>query len=300
MKQTFISWNPSKKTLPLLITINDIIEDYQGQGYTLTIRQLYYQLVARDIIPNSIREYHKIVTTVSKARLAGIVDWSAIEDRVRVTKSNSHWDSPESILRTAANSYYKDRWENQHIHLEVWSEKDAVSGIIEPVCRKLDVTFMANRGYSSQSALYSAYQRFDSMLCRGKSIVILYLGDHDPSGMDMGRDIQDRMGLFLEQTLYAEGLDSDCFKFERIALNLEQINKYNPPENPAKATDSRFKAYASKFGTKSWELDALEPPVLSELVKSSIEFYVDWEVFEEVERIEEEEREKIIKASQNL
>lgn len=286
MKQQFINWRPSGKSIGLLTKIGEILTSYEAQGYHLTIRQLYYQLVARDLISNNLRSYHAIVNLVSQGRLAGLIDWDMIEDRVRVPLRNTHWDNPRQIIHAAASSYYKSRWEGQENYIEVWAEKDAISNIVEPVCRKWDVLFMANRGYSSQSAMYDAYERFRSKDTEGLNLTIIYLGDHDPSGLDMTSDIDGRMELFLSR---GEDL------VNRIALNMDQIRRYNPPENPAKVTDSRYKKYVAEHGESSWELDALEPAVLSTLVEDTILEYLDQDKFDKIGKAEQKVKTNIRK-----
>lgn len=244
----------------LLGKINAILADYQRQGYTLSLRQLYYQLVSRDIVENNLRSYKNVGNLVSDGRLAGLIDWAAIEDRGRDYVLPSHWGSPDEIVRAAAQGYAIDKWVDQPIHVEVMCEKDALSGVLEPVCRDLDVGFSANRGYSSSSALYYAGKRMAKARRSGKGNLILYFGDHDPSGMDMTRDVRERLELFSRGPI----------KTVRMALNMDQVEQYNPPENPAKTTDSRAADYIAQFGESSWELDALEPAVLSELVRSAV------------------------------
>jgi hypothetical protein len=287
MNEKFISWRPTGKSKALLSKINEVLELYRQQGYRLTLRQLYYQLVSRDYIPNNVKSYATTGDLVSNARLSGIIDWDMIEDRVRVAQARQHWNSPAEILGAAANSYYRDHWANQKIHLEVWCEKDAVSNILQPVCSKYDVIFMANRGYSSSSAMYDAYRRFRHASALEQKNIIIYFGDHDPSGIDMTRDVQDRIGLFLYGEQEGEdGKNSWPFDgVEREALNMDQIEKYDPPENPAKVTDSRYNAYVERFGLSSWELDALEPSVLSGLVEEAIKRHIDMEEFEKVNKL---------------
>jgi hypothetical protein len=294
MKQAFITWKPNVKSKILLNHIIDILDLYEKQGYKLTLRQLYYQLVSRDVISNTVKSYNIIGNLVNNARLAGYIDWDMIEDRSRHFSKNSHWDSPSQIIEAAARGYYKNKWENQVNYIEVWCEKDAISNIIEPVCSKYDVLFMANRGYSSQSAMYEAYQRLLQQQQYGKNISIIYLGDHDPSGIDMTRDIIDRIGLFL----YGEECEFEGM--ERIALNMDQIRKYDPPENPAKMTDTRFRTYEEKYGTSSWELDALEPSVLSELVENKISGYIDFDLLDDIEKIEKNEKLQIQKVADDF
>jgi hypothetical protein len=293
MTEFFKEWNPSIRSQQLVFHINEILEEYREMGYILTLRQLYYQLVSRDIIMNSVKEYGKIGNVVSNGRMAGLIDWNMIEDRTRTPQQNSHWDDPAEILRAAAQGYYRSRWEKQNIYVEVWCEKDAVSNIILPVCRRFDVAFMANKGYSSQSAMYEASKRLASSIEEGTPVSIIYVGDHDPSGIDMTRDIDDRLGLFV----FGEG---NLGTVDRVALNMDQVEEYNPPRNPAKVTDTRFQIYEVTYGTSSWELDALEPKVLESIIEKAIKQHIDEEAWEEVEILEKEHKDKLQKIADNF
>ena len=248
-------------TLAIIEQANDIISIYEDQGYSLTLRQLYYQFVARDLLENTERNYKKLGEVVSNARLAGLIDWDAIEDRTRQLKSLAHWNGPSDIINAAYQSFRIDKWDNQPNRVEVWVEKDALVGVLERVCNRYDVSYFACRGYVSQSEMYSAAKRFERYWHRGQSVTVLHLGDHDPSGIDMTRDIESRVLMFLE------GLDCSV---NRLALNWEQIELYNPPPNPAKTTDARFQSYQQDYGNESWELDALEPSVIDQLIEDHI------------------------------
>ena len=154
---------------------------------------------------------------------------------------------------------------------------------------------MANKGYSSQTALYDAANRFKETIDEkiGRQVTVLYVGDHDPSGIDMVRDITERLDLFME--------DYSCYlTVERIALNMDQVKLYDPPENPAKTTDSRFNSYKTKYGTSSWELDALEPKVLSQIVEDAIYDHVDQDDFERVEVEDQEGKDLLNKICEDI
>jgi hypothetical protein len=289
-KEKFTDHKFNEASLKLIETCNGILEEYRSQGYKLSLRQLYYQLVARDFIENSVKSYKRIGDMVSNARLAGLLDWGMIEDRGRETVGNPHWETPAGILRSAAHSFKMDRWVGQDNYVEVFVEKDALSGILLPVCGELDVRFTANKGYSSSSAMYEASKRILGAAQRGCNIHIIYLGDHDPSGIDMTRDIRERFDLFT----YA------CnFEVHRLALNYDQVELWNPPENPAKESDSRYADYARKFGESSWELDAVEPAELAGLVRSQIEELIDPEPWEEIKARESAYREELKKLARN-
>lgn len=259
-------------SLETIAQANRIITAYQAEGYQLTLRQLYYQFVARDLIPNRVREYNRLGRLVSDARLAGLIDWDAIEDRTRHLEALSHWTGPDSILRSAAAEFRVDRWATQPHRLEVWIEKEALAGVFERVCEELDVPFFCCRGYTSQSEMWGAARRLQSYERRRQDTVILHFGDHDPSGMDMTRDIVDRLALFGSRV-----------HVDRLALNMDQVEEHGPPPNPAKVTDSRFEAYMQLYGFESWELDALEPQTLADLVRDAVMEYVDPDAWEESE-----------------
>lgn len=258
------------KSLELIELVNQVIAEYSAQGYELTLRQAYYQLVARGYIPNNERSYKNIGNLINDGRLAGLIDWYAITDRTRNLRGNNHWDTPADVINSARYSYLLDKWEGQPNYVEVWVEKDALVDVVGQVCRPLDIPFFSCRGYTSQSEMWSAAQRFIGQAGREQRIII-HLGDHDPSGIDMTRDIQDRLDLF----------GADVY-VKRVALTMEQIATYNPPPNPAKITDSRASKYMEEYGDESWELDALEPKVITNLIKNEVTLYRDDELYWEV------------------
>ena len=269
--------------LALIDKINSVIEEYQRQGYSLTLRQCYYQLVARGIIENNERSYKNTGNLINDARLAGLIDWHSIEDRTRNLQRLAHWDSPKSIIESASYQYRKDIWENQDYYVGVWVEKEALANVVGRVADELDVPYFCCRGYVSQSEMWSAAQRFIAKQEAGKDVVLIHLGDHDPSGIDMSRDIEERLVLF--------GVDTFMFNFRRIALNMEQIEEFAPPPNPAKLTDSRCGSYISKYGDESWELDALEPKVIHDLITNNVTEFWDYEEVLKVRARVESEKE---------
>ena len=280
----------STATMAILANAHDIIGEYAADGYILTLRQLYYQFVARDTFPserkwtwtgsrwkrdvkgtkNAPPNYTWLGKVISDGRNAGLIDWDSIEDRTRNVEVNSHWDSTADILEAVAKQFRYDLWEDQPNRVEVWIEKEALSGVFAGICEKLDVPLLACRGYVSQSEMWNAGRRFREHIKRKQKPIVLHFGDHDPSGIDMTRDNGDRLSM------YAEG----DVTVDRLALNMAQVKKYGPPPNPAKVTDSRFADYAAKYGDDSWELDALEPAVLTELVGRAVRKYRDSSLWE--------------------
>lgn len=290
MKEQFVSKKFGALASAMIVTINGILDEYVAAGYDLSVRQLYYQLVSRNIIPNNERSYKNTVGLVSDARLAGLIDWDIIKDRGRECVINPHWDSPADIVRSAAYSFRMDHWVGQENYVEVMVEKQALEGVLVPVCEELDIPFTANKGYSSSSAMYEASKRYLRRNDEGKNLYVLYLGDHDPSGIDMTRDVDDRMQLFIAQ--------QDC-TVNRLALNMDQVEELNPPENPAKLTDSRAEGYIAKFGDKSWELDAIEPKRLASIVRQAVQKLIDPAAWKKSHAVEEGHRAELLKYANN-
>jgi hypothetical protein len=270
---------------------NTILEEYVARRIVVTLRQLYYQFVARDLLPNRQSEYKRLGSIINDARLAGLIDWDHLQDRTRRLMCLSHWDHPGGVIESATESYHRDLWAGQENYVEVWIEKDALVGVIEGVCDEYDVPYFSCRGYDSQSEMWRAgHKRLLGRARQCQQIHILHLGDHDPSGLDMSRDIEARLILFL-------GQHAGALRFHRIALNIDQVRQYNPPPNFAKVTDSRSGPYIAEFGRESWELDALDPDVLTGLIRENILLYLDLSLFEEQRTQQESEREILTKAS---
>jgi hypothetical protein len=252
--------------MKLVETVNSIIEDYTAQGYTLTLRQTYYVLVSRGLIENTVKSYKAIGDLISDAHMAGAIDWDAINDRLREVRNVSTWRHPSDILTACARQFQLDLWKDHTARVEVWVEKDALAEVITKAAHELRCPVMVCRGYMSMSAMWEAgHNRFRQYCARLIEPVVIHLGDHDPSGMDMSRGIEDRLQMFAGSNGHPRHIT-----VRRIALNMGQVLKYEPPPNPAKVTDSRAKDYIRKFGTESWELDALDPRVLHELIQNEI------------------------------
>ena len=268
-----------QKSLDLIELVNQVVDEYSAQGYELTLRQVYYQLVARGYIPNNERSYKNVGSLINDGRFAGLIDWHSVTDRTRNLRSESHWDTPADVIASARYSYNLDKWKGQPNYVEVWVEKDALVDIVGQACSPLDTPYFSCRGYTSQSEMWSAAQRFIRQKQRKKRIII-HLGD--PSGIDMTRDIQERLEMF----------GADVF-VKRVALTMNQIQTYNPPPNPAKITDSRASKYIDQFGDESWELDALEPKVITDLIKKQVTMYRNDAIYRAVCDKESREKEEL-------
>lgn len=285
MKQAFRLKRIGSDRLATIEKANEIIEDYQSQGYRLTLRQLYYQFVSKDLIPNSERSYKNLGNIISDGRLAGMIDWDAIEDRVRKPVMSSEWPDVASLVESALAAYRLQRWHGQENYVELWVEKDALAGVLEPISREFHVTMMVNRGYSSQSAMKESGERFKEAIDRGKNPILIYLGDMDPSGEDMVRDVRDRLAMFEAEV-----------DVTKLALTMEQVEEYDPPPNPAKVSDSRASAYIAQHGDSSWEVDALPPNVLAGLIRRELRKYVDQEMMDVIIERENQDKKDLTKA----
>ena len=310
------AWKPGAEARDVLRQANAICADYAGQGYDLTLRQLYYQFVARGLIPNTQQSYKRLGDIVNRGRLAGLVDWNYIVDRTRNLASLSHWSEPGDIIDSAAASFRLDKWSTQTVRIEVWVEKEALAGVVGQAGRRHDCAYFSCRGYVSQSELWGAAQRLGRYVEGGQRVIVLHLGDHDPSGIDMTRDIEDRLEKFTVRDYlrrHPGEFDTDtttvlsvlramaeragghypgrrAIEVRRIALNMDQVEQYQPPPNPAKLTDSRVAGYLDRFGDESWELDALDPATLDALITAEIEAVRDDDAWEAVEDAEDEHR----------
>lgn len=292
MKEAYIKKPFRKSTLGLITVMNDIVSDFKSQGFVLTVRQLYYQLVARDLIPNTEKSYKNIVETINNGRLAGLIDWDMIEDRTRGFIDISYWNSGKSILTSAADSFHMDMWANQGVRVFCIIEKEALVGVLSGICRQYDVPLLAARGYPSSTVLRDFCKtRVIPMDRRQERIIVLHLGDHDPSGIDMSRDLQDRIDLLSRNV---------PIEFRRLALNIDQVEELDLPPNPAKSTDSRFVEYKKQFGDESWELDALSPSYLCSLVEKEVSEVLDPELWEETKSRIEATKKKIYELSENF
>jgi len=277
--------NFTEPTLIIIDQANQIIEWYQEQGFKLTLRQLYYQFVSKGIIPNTERSYKNLGTIISSGRRAGYIDWEAIEDRTRFLRKPQTWDCPESIINDAKDIFRMDLWADQDYRVEIWIEKDALIGVIEKVCLDNDVPFFSCRGYVSDSEMWSAAIRMRTYAKHGQEVIVFHLGDHDPSGIDMTRDIENRLELF--------SVNYPGITVERIALTMNQIEEQSPPPNPAKVTDSRYKDYRRLYGDESWELDALEPQYIVNLIQKHINYCRDIDRWNDAYNRQEEKRNEI-------
>ena len=276
--EKYINKNYEKDALFLIKKSKEILAPYINDGMFVTLRQLFYQLVTLGVVENKKGEYKKLTDTMRDARLSGDIDWDVIIDRTRSLIINDHNDDIQKMVEIAHKNYMIDKWENQKYHCEVWVEKDALIDVIKQSASKEDVGCMSTRGYISVSSLREASKRFLHYIDLGKQVVIFILTDHDPSGKSICTNIIERMNLFT----YGGPVE-----IRRIALTREQVDKYNLPYDYTKTKDPRANGYVGEFGDKCWELDALEPRILSSLISESILSIRDDKLWKE--KLEEQE-----------
>lgn len=277
-------WSPNKDTVDIIAKCNTIIQE--KSGFILSVRQIFYQGVAKDWWANRDSMYQRLIGILRNARMAGMVSWDAIEDRGRALMGHRTFEHPGQAFAALADANYRDPWTyrmdlwaNQDWRPEVWYEKAAVEGIVDQICSELRVDHFATRGHSSVSETWRAGQRFADYIKRGQRPVIFYLGDRDPTGMHIPEHIEETLHKFVGQPIMVQ----------RIALNQDQIDKYDMPPNPVKIradgeyADSRAKVYVDQFGEVSYELDALDPEVMQELIASAIRPFRDPERWDEMQ-----------------
>jgi hypothetical protein len=249
----------------------------------------YYQFVSRAAIANTLAEYKRLGTIIKSGRRAGLIDWDAIEDRTRNLRRLPSWSDPSGFIDDCAWQYHEDLWADQQFGPEVWIEKDALLGVIEGVCEEFRVPYFACRGNNSESEMHSAGERFEAHFADGRIPIVLHLGDHDPNGLDMTRDNRDRLAMFARRPV----------EVRRLALNLDQVELYRPPPNPAKETDSRYAAYVRRYGADCWELDALNPTVIAHRIRVELEGLIDAAAWNSARAEEDANRALLADASQN-
>lgn len=266
-----------KKSLALIEQVQKVISEYD---FALTLRQIYYQLVARQIIANLKSQYQRLSRLCVIGRDEGMLPEEAFADRLRQVQKSASWEDLREYMETVKESYRKARWGNQDVYLEIWTEKDALRGVIQPITDLYDVNLLVVRGQVSRTAIWEASERFNEQEKVGK---LIYLGDFDPSGISIYRSLKERIVKRVKVSV----------EFQRIALTPEQIEKYDLPEDYGKKKDPNYKRFVAEYGDNVVELDALPPEVLQKLVRDSIEQNIDWKKWKAIEDEEQREQAKL-------
>jgi len=265
------------KTIELIETAKDIL----AEGHPMTVRQVYYQLVSRQVIKNNRGKYQAVSNALVDARREGIIPWEWIEDRLRRPRHVSMWAGLPDFAETCRRSYRRDVWNTQPNYLEVWLEKDALSGIFEDVLNPYGVTLNVGRGYDGWDSIHNAATRFTD---RAAAVTVLYFGDFDPSGEDMVRSLIKR--------LESLGCQPEIIK---CALTYEDIRLYKLPPDFTKKTDTRSAAFVAEHGDIAVELDALPPDVLRDRLEEEVTRLMDLEALQKTKTLEKKERAELVK-----
>jgi len=266
------------KTTQMLRVALDVL----SEGQPMTVRQVYYQLVSRQVIENSRSAYQGVSRLLVDARRSGEIPWDWIEDRLRRPRTPSMWTDLPEFFQTVRRSYRRDVWSDQPRYLEVWLEKDALSGIFEDVLDPYGVTLNVGRGYDGWSSIHSAAQRYRRRQAGGRQTSILYFGDFDPSGEDMVCSLRKRLA------------DCGCTPERlKVARTRADSERYQLPADCTKATDTRQAGFVDKYGDVAVELDALPGLVLRDRVESEVVARMDSAALDETRRMEGEDIETL-------
>ena len=248
--------------------------------WPMTVRQVFYCLYGEGFIENSDRDYQRVSRILTTAREEGEIPFERIVDRSRPTYTPNVFDDCKDYLQVASNGYRKDYWRLQPIRLEIWSEKDTVMSTIEELTNELGIVVRVGRGYNSASAAHTIATDFRLI---SKPKVVLFLGDHDPSGWDIQRSIASRVKEY----------GGGPFEFKRVAILVGDIKRYHLPPKKIKEGDTRKHAFRARYGedAPTVELDALPIKVLRNRLRKEIKNRMDkklWQRAIDVEKVEQD------------
>ena len=291
------------KTNTAIIDENTIIESVlqilkSMPNFKFTLRQIFYRLVAHYGYPNTKHSYSRLSKILTVARDEQIIDPERIVDLTRPEYfNNPKYQTLEGYkaekIQEMTDQFDLDRWESQQLYVEVWIEKEALSRVILPVCKKYRVNLIVGRGYSSSTQVYKASKRFPE----GKPSTILYLGDFDPPGLHIEEKLLKRLRRQLSKT-NENSIENVLerimnLKVERVALTYDQARIFSLPPSPLKKYSQKYREYMELYGNDVWELDALEPQILINLLEGRIKQLINWEIWEKREKEVEEKRNQL-------
>ena len=266
----------SQRSLDLIAAMYQAAEAAQP----ITGRGIGYKLFAAGLIPSMAKsEMQRVYRLLRQAREEGTIPWEWIVDETRRLERVSTWDDPDQYARAVARSYRRDFWNQQPARVEVWSEKGTVRGVLAPVLDEFAVGFRVMHGFASATAVYDVAQDDD-----GRPLIVLYVGDFDPSGMFMSEeDLPTRL----------EKYDGKHVELRRIALKREQTAGLLSFPATDKKTDKRYSWFVRIFGQRCWELDALDPNVLRDIVQAEIESEIEPDAWARCAAVNEAEQESL-------
>jgi hypothetical protein len=245
-----------------------------------TIRQLFYRLVSIHVLENSTPDYHKLIRVMTLGREREEIPFEWIVDRSRPTYSPNVFDDLKDGLTALRNCYRKDYWQDQRSHVEVWAEKDAITGAIQPVTDELGITMRVSRGFVSTTRVHEIAAEFAAI---SKPVHVYYLGDHDPSGRAIELDLYDRVSR----------CDGVSFHMGRLAILENDIRRFKLPPLRVKLQDPRAAGFRRTFGNQAVELDALPPDELRRRVREAVELHIDGEAWTRALAVEKAEKKSI-------
>jgi len=267
----------------------ELIKEYNEESIRPTVRQIHYRLASEQVggYQNNKRCYKSLSEKLVKARMKGLIDWGGLADHVRYMLWTRLVPTVGELIEQATSSFGEDPWDAMGKRVVVWLEKDALAELIYHVVAGYYVPLAVSRGYSSWTFIYDNLDILKSVL----EVKVFYLGDHDPSGLDIERFTKEAMRYF--------GIN---LELRRVALTYEQIQRYNLLPNPTKRADPRSKEYIIKYGDVCWELDALEPKTLQQIVRSAVESEIEPSIWNKImdknrrarEKLKEELRKRLL------
>ena len=263
------------KNLPLAAVAAEIALD----EHPLTLRGLFYRVVSAGWLPSTdAKHYNRIGRILKRLREHGVVPFHWIVDNLRSTVKPSSWSGLGDFADTVRQAYRKDFWTRLPEYVHVFCEKDAIAGVISPVTHEFDVALSPIRGYVSLSFAHEIADQWNQI---EKPIHAFYVGDFDPSGFDLERDVREKLTRYCSRD----------FHWERLGVNADDFAAFDLIPLAPKKSDRRYKAFVERYGSQCAELDALPPTEIRSRIRQAIEQHIshdEWERLQEVERIEKE------------
>jgi hypothetical protein len=247
----------------------------------ITGRGIGYKLFTLGLIPDMSRKSMQgVYRLLREAREQGDIPWEWIVDETRELEKCSSWSDPDAFVRVVSRAYRRDFWKQQPVRVEVWSEKGTVRGVLAPVLDRYGVGFRVLHGFSGATTIHAVAQDDD-----GRDLIVLYCGDYDPSGMYMSEhDLPDRLSEY----------GGDHVELRRVTLKAEHLAGLPSFSASDKAKDTRYKWFVQNFGNHCWELDALDPNALRELVDQAIRAEIEQEAWDRCTVVERAEKQSIL------
>ena len=269
---------PGSRVAPETLARRRLLYDIVLEMEPMTVRQVFYQATVRGVVPKTEKGYQLVVADLCRLRESGILPYECLVDNTRWAIRPQTFTGVADALNSAAKHYRKSLWHDADCQVQIWIEKDALTGVVSGVTSKYDVPLRAARGYSSKSFTYDAAMDLGQY---DVPIYVYHFGDYDPSGVNAAEKI--------DETLRELAPDADIH-FERIAVTEDQIDLWNLPTRPTKQTDSRARRFGSDV---SVELDAIEPELLRRLVERVIRRHITDRRYHELMKQEAAEKRQI-------